>query len=143
MSFNNNNSNNEDDKRRVEIAEDLPAMRSVMIGGAVPAMPLRRAFHEPLVKGAGLSAKLPPVIQLLQTSANKTPIIVGSIATTIDNDSCHWKVAAALDVPSYYDFERTHTRVKGFSALEVSKRIDDCLRAESFAASFDNEQVRG
>jgi hypothetical protein len=120
MSFNNNNSNNEDDKRRVEIAEDLPAMRSVMIGGAVPAMPLRRAFHEPLVKGAGRS-----------------------IATTIDNDSCHWKVAAALDVPSYYDFERTHTRVKGFSALEVSKRIDDCLRAESFAASFDNEQVRG
>jgi hypothetical protein len=140
MSFNNNNSSNEDDKRRLEIAEDLPAMRSVMIGGAVPAMPLRRTFHEPLVKG-GPSVKLPP--QLLQTTANKTPIIVGSIATITDNDSCHWKVVAALDVPSYYDFERTHTRVKGFSALEVSKRIDDCLRAESFAASFDNEQVRG
>jgi hypothetical protein len=26
--------------------------------------------------------------------------------------------------------------------LEVSKRVDDCLRAESIAATFDNEQVR-
>jgi hypothetical protein len=148
MSFNsnnNNNSNNEDSKRRTDIAEDLPAMRSVMIGGAIPAMPLRRTMHEPLVKGVPFGTKLPPAIQLIPTPSVK-PTAYDNIATTsatVDAAAaCRWQVTAALAVPSYYDFERTHARVKGVAVLEVSKRIDDCLRAESIAATFDNEQVR-
>lgn len=112
---------------RPKITEDVPEMRSVMIGSAIPAMPLRRTT---LPAGKESTPKLRVSMQL------------NDEAPSSKESSPQWNVTAALPVPSYYDFERTHTRVKGLSPNLVSQRIDECLRENSIAATYDNDQVR-
>lgn len=118
------NGNNEEPK----ISEDVPTMRSVMIGSAAPAMPLRRTLPE-------LMSKESPTKLRVSMQPNDE-------ATSSKDSIARWNVTAALQVPSYYDFERTHARVKGLSPKEVSQRIDDCLRENSIAATYDDDQVR-
>jgi len=126
----NNNINNSNEARRPKIVEDAPTFNSVaMMPAMAPMMPLRSAAAPPM-KHAPMGAQTvePAFIDTTERKPLKeTP----------------WIVSKALTIPSYYQLERSHVFVPNSSPTEVSKRIAECLRIESIAATYDNTQVSG
>lgn len=117
-----------DDVKRPAIVEDKPQMRSVSMMSAPPPIPLRHAAVPPPLKfGAALSKKQ----QISYDSKEPQPVEGGP----------RWRVTTPLVKPSYHEFERTHLTIQGVPCTEISKRIDDCLKRESIAATFDDREV--
>jgi hypothetical protein len=115
-----------------DIVEDAPIMRSVtMMPARSPItafppsmpMPVRSMFNEPSLKQS--------------PSSSKTDYFVPKES----KDGQVWK-PKALVLPSFYQLERSRVVVKGASAQEVANRIAECVRKESIAAIYDDEQVR-
>jgi len=125
---NNNNNNNSNEARRPKIVEDVPTFNSVaMMPAMAPMMPLRSAAA-PLMKQAPMGAQI--VDTALIDAIERKPL-----------KETPWIVSKPLTIPSYYKLERSHVFVPNASPTEVSKRIAECLRIESIAATYDNTQV--
>lgn len=127
--------NNEEFRRRQlerEIVPDTPTMRSVAI--MPPPMPMLRA-----VEPASVSKS--PAIRVGPTMSVNTKSSVSSPELR-PNTTPNWRVEQANELPSFYPLERSHIRLSDVTALEVSSRIDECLRKESVAVVYDNQKVR-
>lgn len=106
------------------ITEDAPQMRSVALHSAMPTVP---AFPR-----AGEIVKQAPFLA-------STPVVAG--AETHREYNVSWKVPALTSLPSVYFLERTNTHVANVSPQEVGRRISECLRTESIAATFHENEV--
>jgi hypothetical protein len=113
--MNNNNSNNHG-----EVAESTPPFRSVMMGQmAPPPMPRSFAMQEK--------------VQAQQIRMPTAPL---------SHDAPSWRVSEPPALPAVYPLERTNVHVD-CSSQEVADRICNCLRVESIAATFsDEDKVR-
>jgi hypothetical protein len=99
-----------------ETVEDTPQYRSVMMQPlAAPSLPRSFANYRP-------TSKVQPRTQI------KEPTISPSV----------WKVAELPALPAEYILGRTNVYVESTSQ-EVASRICDCLRLESTAATFDED----
>lgn len=119
------NKESSDETNRPRVVEDKPRLQSVAMMSSPPAM-TRHAMPPPLKFGSS-----PPLVKTTSTTVNPKPTPSGP----------RWRVSRPLVKPSYYEFERTHTTVKGASSVEISQRLDDFFRKASIDATFNNEEV--
>lgn len=66
---------------------------------------------------------------------------VKSTTTTTGSKGLLWTVDAAPRLPTMYFLERTHVRVSDASPQEVASRIVECLRKQSVAAVYNDEEA--
>ena len=127
--------NNEEFRRRQqerEIVPDTPTMRSVAI--MPPPMPVMKSLQPtPLAKSA------PPRVGPTISISPKSYVDPKELRP---KTTPNWRVEQANELPSFYPLERSHVRLSDVTALEVSSRIDECLRKESVAVVYDNKKVR-
>ena len=121
-----NNSNLFDDDHSKVVVEDTPHLRSVAIGAlsqapqalsfdAVPAFPSAKPFATTRVDA--------------KTGPGPTIPVEG------------WPGVVTEPMPQYYCLERTHATIQGCSAELVAKRIAECFRVDSIAATFSANEV--
>lgn len=119
MSSNNNNNNS--NKNNSDIVPDMPQMRSVLIRSSVePAMPGPNKF-------GGLAKS----DAWIQNHSAKTAVV---------GVRSSWKPVNVPKLPEMYPLERSHVSIPDADAVEIARRIADCLRKESITATF--EEVR-
>jgi hypothetical protein len=114
-----------------EIVEDAPIMRSVTM---MPAPSPITAFPPPM---PGRSVFSESSLLKQSPSLSKSALFVPKEL----KEGHVWK-PKALALPLFYQLARSRVAVRGASAQEVANRIAECIRKESIAAVYDDEQVR-
>lgn len=123
------NPNSKDERR---IVEEKPTMKSVSMMSAPAPIPLRMAMPPPAKFGA-VPAKPSPSFLLRSQFASQP--------AKPSPENSRWRVTVPLTKPSYYHLERTHKTIDGVTSLEISRRIDECLRKASIDATFDDKEA--
>ncbi|KAL7572309.1 hypothetical protein ACA910_017906 [Epithemia clementina (nom. ined.)] len=118
-------SNNHEGKR---IVEDAPSFCSMQIK-PLPSSMLMVPKATPMAKRAPIAQPLPQKAHNTTTTTSSTKHI---------NQS--WNVATLSPVPPIYVLERTHIFVQD-SADNVAKRVAECLRTNSMAAQYYENEV--
>jgi hypothetical protein len=105
-----------------EIVEDVPQMRSVAMHSPM-AIPLSRSFP--------LANKVAPSRLVVSEDDHKV------VSTTAS-----WKVNDLVHLPSMHLLERSNVYVSNTEPFVVAQRIAECLRSQSIAATFFDNEVR-
>lgn len=125
--------NDEHDSSIPKVTEDGPVMRSVAIMSPQSMAPLD-SFQR-------LSLKSDKAFLHQNNEVGKIAIALSSNQMVKpDADSFPWRVVKALPLPCSYQLDRSHVKISGVPALEISKRIADYFCQQSISAVFDNEK---
>ena len=127
--------NDDNDVSTPKVVEDGPVMRSVAIMSPQSMAPLD-SFQR-----LSLQSKKPLVHQNNEVGKIAIELSSSQIGMQRDVDATPWRVTKAVPLPASYQLDRSHVRVSGVSALEISKRITDYFSQQSISATYDNEKV--
>jgi len=157
--MNNNNSSSSDDDDR-EIVEDRPVMRSVAMmsqraasAGVGPAA-VGGDYSSPLAytspfdgaapalrfgsEGSPSAVKKSPASSPLPTRAGSSPQ-----QQQQQQQATVWDVRSLAPIPAFYQLERSHVTISDSTPPQVlAQRISSCLRKESIAAKYNDQEVR-
>jgi hypothetical protein len=127
--------NDEHDSSIPKIMEDGPVMRSVAIMSPQSMAPLDSFQRLTLQSDKPFLHQKNEIGKLAITHS-------GNHVFKPDVETIPWRVAKALPLPSSYQLDRSHVKVLGVSAMEISKRIADYFFQQSVSAVYDNDKVR-
>ena len=131
------------------VVEDGPQMRSVAMMSAAPSMQPAAStissFPPPLKARPSPfgGASPPPALRFGSGSqlAKEQPTVQHQEQQASSKSS--WEIRFPLEpVPDFYHLERTHVVVENVDVAVLARRVSDCLRKESIAATYGDEEVR-